>query len=57
VLEYFPDSEAVNKAPRSLIAFIPNKRKMIARRMSNDVARHESEVREHVQTLFFGSGI
>ncbi len=25
VLEYFPDSEAVNKALRSLIALIPNK--------------------------------
>jgi len=28
VLEYFPDSEAVNKALRSLIALIPNKRKL-----------------------------
>jgi len=32
VLEYFPDSEAVNKALRSLIALIPNKRKLVAKK-------------------------
>jgi hypothetical protein len=32
VLEYFPDSEAVNKALRSLIALIPNKRKIVAKK-------------------------
>jgi hypothetical protein len=34
VLEYFPDSEAVNKALRSLIALIPKKRRTAAKRMS-----------------------
>lgn len=32
VLEYFPDSEAVNKALRSLIALIPNKSKTVAKK-------------------------
>jgi len=32
VLEYFPDSEAVNKALRSLIALIPNQRQMVAKK-------------------------
>jgi len=32
VLEYFPDSEAVNKVLRSLIALIPNKRQMVAKK-------------------------
>lgn len=34
VLEYFPDSEAVNKALRSLIALIPKKRGTGTKRMS-----------------------
>jgi len=32
VLEYFPDSEAVNKALRSLIALIPNQRQMAGKK-------------------------
>jgi len=32
VLEYFPDSEAVNKALRSLIALIPSQRQMGAKK-------------------------
>jgi hypothetical protein len=32
VLEYFPDSEAVNKALRSFIALIPNKSKTVAQK-------------------------
>lgn len=32
VLEYFPDSEAVNKALRSLIALIPRKHKTAAKK-------------------------
>jgi len=32
VLEYFPDSKAVNKALRSLIALIPNKRQIVAKK-------------------------
>jgi hypothetical protein len=34
VLEYFPDSEAVNKALRSLIALIPRKHKTAAKKAS-----------------------
>ena len=34
VLEYFPDSEAVNKALRSLIALIPRKQKTAAKKAS-----------------------
>lgn len=32
VREYFPDSEAVNKALRSLIALIPNRRRMVSKK-------------------------
>lgn len=32
VREYFPDSEAVNKALRSLIALIPRKRKAVVKK-------------------------
>ena len=34
VLEYFPDSEAVNKALRSLIALIPHKHKTATKKAS-----------------------
>lgn len=34
VLEYFPDSDAVNKALRSLIALIPRKHKTAAKKAS-----------------------
>jgi hypothetical protein len=43
VREYFPDSESVNAALRSLIGLIPKKRGTVAKRTPDDQGRSLSE--------------
>jgi hypothetical protein len=43
VLEYFPNSESVNRALRSLIALIPNKRHAVAEeKQKNAISFHDT---------------
>jgi hypothetical protein len=43
VREYFPDSESVNAALRSLIGLIPKKRATVAKRTSDDQRRSPAQ--------------